>query len=258
MNTQTPDMPKICTNLQELLVRGDLAGLQLLMDESILLYNEQVLPAINQVLSRPANVSLLIQSILNKPIAFEAVRKGSYCHENGFHKIVLLQGKYFKLRLHHFGATGKVAMENIHDHRWPFASSILKGDLHMDLFELCDPGEAAEHEELLLHHVYHSDKSSGAYQANLQGVANLKRVQRVCFPEGFTYLLLPDALHRIVNEQNQESITLILTGKPVSNTCNLYARRTITQDEKQTPAYPAQSLRQQLQRISEIIYPKNN
>lgn len=255
MNTQTPDMPKICTNLQELLVRGDLAGLQVLMDESILLYNEQVLPAINQVLSRPANTALLLRCVLSKQAAFESVRKSSYCHENGFHKIVLLQGKHFKLRLHHFGATDKAPMENIHDHRWPFASSILKGDLHMDLFELSD---SCEEEELLLYHVYHSDKSSGAYQANLQGVANLKRVQRVCFPEGATYLLMPDALHRIVNDKQQESITLILTGKPVSATCNLYARRPISHAEKQTPTYEPNVLRQQLQHISELIYPQNN
>jgi hypothetical protein len=255
MKTQTPSLIQICTNLQEQMIKGDLRAMQEFIDESVSLYNEGALPLINMVLSKPSNLKLLISKILNCRAEFEAVRANSYCHENGFHKIVMLQGKNFKLRLHHFGATSKAAMENVHDHRWPFASSILKGNLHMEMFEVAD---VPENTELLLHHVYHADKSSGAYQAHLEGVAALKRVKKVSFSEGTTYLLMPDALHRIVNDDQQESITMILTGKPVSSTCNLYARRPLTAEEKQTPCYTSEVLRAQLNLISELIYPQHN
>ena len=250
MKVKSPTRSILYTQIQELLINGKFQALCNFIDTSIAKHDVRVLADINSALSKPSMLRILISKILKNEDCFQITCSNSYCHENGFHKIVLLKGENFKLRLHHFGITGKAAMENIHDHRWPFASSILKGNLHMEFFELNNNSEDGE---LLLHHIYNSDKSSGSYEASLNGVARLKQIKKVIFSEGSTYLLLPQELHRIINNEQQESITLILTGMPVSESCNLYSRRTLTVAEKQTPNYSESTLRSHLQMILKYI-----
>jgi hypothetical protein len=186
---------------------------------------------------------------------FNNVSDYSYYHENGFHKIVLLSGKYFKLRLHHFGVSSKIPMENIHDHRWAFASTILSGTLEMDMFEQC---QDVIDENKLIHYVYNSDKSTGSYSTDKIGMVSLNKIETRFYEAGETYLMLPDELHRIKNQEGQESLTLILTGKPENSTCNLYALREINEEEKNTVKYKKAELIKMLDEITEKIYPQKN
>jgi hypothetical protein len=218
-------------------------------------YGSEVLILINSVLAEPYLLNLLIQQVRGKENVFRAVMKGSYHHENGFHKIVLLNGSNFKLRLHHFGAVEKAPMENIHNHRWSFASTILSGELKMELFqrEYCQ-GRSEE----LYHFVYGSDKSSGVYSTELMGMEILYKSQSKKISAGQSYLMLPEELHRITNLPGQESMTLILTGKPLSKNCDLYAKRPILDDEKQIVNYTGERLEEILKNIQETIYPHLN
>lgn len=214
---------------------------------------ETILTEINSVLSSPENLSFLIKQVINNDVLLSNVVKESYYHENGFHKIVLLSGKNFKLRLHHFGVAAKIPMENIHDHRWPFASSILTGELTMDIFKVSDKGE-----EAFYHFLYGSDKQSGSYSTDFIGKRFLNKVDTRTYNAGESYLMHTNELHRIKNGTGQESITLILTGKPVSRRCNLFAKKEIAEAEKKTIPYSPAELKKMLQTISEKIYPQQN
>jgi hypothetical protein len=186
---------------------------------------------------------------------FEKMLDESYYHENGFHKIVLLSGKNFKLRLHHFGVSSKIPMENIHDHRWAFASTILSGTLEMDMFKL---SQIVRDENKLIHYVYNSDKSTGSYSTDKIGMVSLNKIESRFYEAGETYLMLPQELHRIKNQEGQESLTLILTGKPENNTCNLFALREINDEEKNTVKYEASELIKMLEKNIEKIFPQKN
>ena len=211
--------------------------------------------SINQALAEPTTLSFLIKQLLHNPVIFKRMVRKSYYHENGFHKIVLLSGKNFKLRLHHFGAAARIPMENIHDHRWPFASAILSGELKMDIFRVSPmPANAEE----LYHFVYSSDKSTGSYSTELKGKAFLERTESRVYTPGESYLMRTEELHRIRNTQGEESITLILTGKPVSNQCNLYSKRPILEEEKKTVAYDPDDMAWMLGNLLEKIHPQLN
>jgi hypothetical protein len=67
-----------------------------------------------------------------------------------------------------------------------------------------------------------------------------------------------DELHRITNQDGDQSVTLILTGKPISKECNLYARRPIVEEEKNLVHYSSSELRLMLEYILEEIYPQKN
>ena len=87
---------------------------------------------------------------------------------------------------------------------------------------------------------------------------SLNKIESRFFQCGETYLMLPDELHRIKNQEGQESITLILTGKPENNTCNLFALREISDDEKNTIKYGEDELRKMLENNIEKIFPQKN
>jgi hypothetical protein len=252
---KTISLKTIKGQIIETLYSRDLETLRTVLDQLLMSNSNKVLVRINRVFSEPPILNFLIQLLRSNPYFFEKVKKESYYHENGFHKIVLLSGSYFKLRLHQFGACEKVPMENIHDHRWPFASSILTGRLEMDLFQT---GKSAAESEKLFHFIYNSDKQTGSYSTTLQGQINMAKKETRCYEQGDTYLMLPHELHRIKNKPGEESITLILTGKPQSKLCNLYAKREILEQEKETIAYSESTLNSILDNIIEYVYPQIN
>jgi hypothetical protein len=60
----------------------------------------------------------------------------SYTHANGFTKIVLARGACWALRLHIHAEGDRPAAYHVHDHRWPFASTVLRGTFMEDRFEV--------------------------------------------------------------------------------------------------------------------------
>lgn len=255
---ETNDMHKTSittANLIDTLFNGQLTDFTYSIDKMIETGDQYTLLEMNKFLGNSKMLVFLINKIMCNVKTLESVLAESYYHENGFHKIVLLSGENFKVRLHHFGTTDQIPMENIHDHRWPFASTILSGRLDMDMFEANLRTDDAER---LHHFIYDSDKSTGSYSTNYKGDILLNRTLSVSYYTGESYLMLPDELHRITNEPGQESITLIITGKPISKTCNLYAKRPILQEEKITNKYSVNSLCCMLNEITEKIFPQKN
>ncbi len=234
---------------------GKITELGKLIDALVKDGKTNMLSLINRVISRPEVISRMVRSIINNDTLWGNALTNSYRHENGFHKIVLMEGEYFKLRLHHFGTTAKIPMENIHDHRWPFSSAILSGELKMDLFQRSDILSATEE---VIHYIYKSDKSTDKYETVKIGNTHLEKIDTRIYYPGDTYLMRTDELHRITNQDGDQSVTLILTGKPISKECNLYARRPIVEEEKNLVHYSSSELRLMLEYILEEIYPQKN
>lgn len=238
-----------------IVLNGQTSELSDLLDSIIAHEDEEILKKINQTLSTAFILTLLIQEVLRTPALFDKVVKDSYYHENGFHKIVLLTGRNFKLRIHQFGASSKIPMENIHDHRWPFASTILSGHLEMDIFS---ESVVTNESEDLYHFIYNSEKKEGAYQTVQVGLKRLFKSESRTYHPGESYMMRTDELHRVKNSYGDDSVTVILTGKSKGPTCNLYAKRPILEEEKQTVAYHPDLIREMLQRIIESVFPQKN
>lgn len=238
-----------------LILNGKTKELLEMLDTIIEHESEEILKNIIQALSTPFVLNLLIQEVVKTPVLFEKVIKDSYYHENGFHKIVLLSGRYFKLRVHQFGVASKPPMENIHDHRWPFASAILSGRLTMDMFS--DFMKSSEGEDLY-HFIYKSDKIDGSYETVPLGLKRLYKTESRTYFPGESYLMKTDELHRVKNSYGEESVTVILTGVSKSSSCNLYAKRPILEEEKKTIPYHPDVIREMLQKIIEGFHPQKN
>ena len=162
--------------------------------------------------------------------AFNKVLRDSYYHDNGFDKLVLFKGNNFKIRLHSFYPTTKITpMENVHDHRWVFASSVLQGGFEAEFFK-----EKIGGEELLYRYTYYADKVGGQLKTAPRFVkkARLHKVRTVQYMANETYVCDTEKLHRICRVGMEGATTVIVTGKPRRLDCKLYSRSPF--DQKHT------------------------
>jgi len=172
-------------------------------------------------LGKKDKLTSLLSSIGNDDYLLRSVLKKSYKHHNGFHKIVLFGTDVFKLRLHLFRPIVEMplAMENIHNHRWNFASNIITGKLSMELFN-----ENAIGDVEMNNYTYIAKGATDQYKVEYLGKTHLQRLSSIQYDSGCTYYMRSQELHRIINPDNVETCTLMMTGFPVSNNCNLYSQ----------------------------------
>ncbi|MFG2090851.1 MULTISPECIES: hypothetical protein [unclassified Spirillospora] len=175
----------------------------------------------------PGATRELLCSALRDEQWLEAVRAGSYRHPNGFHKIVLLAGDSYQLRLHVWSElTRESGVENIHNHRWDFSSVILLGGYRFQEFTP-DPGGPAFHS-----YGYASDRGATVYALEPLGHRGLSRTFDAHLSAGSSYTLTSDVFHRVSNPPGRLTMSLVLQGphRPDS-TVLVFAEESLTTGE---------------------------
>lgn len=161
----------------------------------------------------------------------------SYRHANGFVKIVLASSPLWALRLHLHNRDGTFAAEHIHDHRWPFASTILRGTLVEERFrrqEKAGSGGALVCNGLAFRYEPEDSHFKAEPVMSSDGeplVANLFRSATLHHEAGTTYHIDARELHSIVGK-SEPSTTLVLTGRPMFSSCALFSRPEVAPAER--------------------------
>lgn len=150
-----------------------------------------------------------LHSILGDKRQLESVASRSYRHGNGFYKIVLESDKSFKLRLHIWLA-GELGEENIHDHRWAFASTILCGQLESEIFTEALSDDARAYPEYL----YYAKNSDHPAHIQRNGEVRLVCTKHGISRAGDAYSMAPGVLHRIVTTGGGMTATLMCQAAP--------------------------------------------
>jgi hypothetical protein len=142
----------------------------------------------------------------------EGCARLSYRHVLGFDKLLLIDGgPHHMLRAHLWHAgRGAVGKEDIHNHRSPLASYVVRGTLTMELYApLRTPGDADGGIE------------ADRYQESLSGTAadwllepagpsRLRLTHVAQYAAGSTYALPAHTLHRAWTETTEPTVTLFL------------------------------------------------
>jgi len=131
----------------------------------------------------------------------------SYRHVLGFDKLLLIDGgprHMLRAHLWHPGA-GAIGKEDIHNHRSPLASCVVRGGLAMELYEARGDGgiETARYEESL------SDRAAD-WLLEPAGPARLRLTQVARYAAGSTYALPAHTLHRAWSDADGPTVTLFL------------------------------------------------
>lgn len=150
-----------------------------------------------------------LHSILLDPHQLESLARRSYRHGNGFYKLVLESNKHFKLRLH-IWLPGELGEENIHDHRWAFASTILCGQLESEIFAEALSDDARAY----LEYLYYAQNSDHPAHIQRNGEVRLVCAKHSIRRAGDAYSMAPGVLHRIITTGAGMTATLMCQAAP--------------------------------------------
>lgn len=203
--------------------------------------NCTLLSSIIAELSQSDSLRLLLAQLLRDEAALTAVQRRSYYHHNGFRKLVLLQNRAFKLRLHLWEANSERHHENIHDHRWNFASCLLAGRFQTVVWE-----EDAAGPETRLNCTYTPAQADGCYGVHEHGQVRLRQRATHVLQAGDQYYMPASTLHQVTDPGQGETITLMLTATPVLGNCKLYAEHSIPEQDKQNVPFSRTEIRREL------------
>ncbi|MEU6144000.1 hypothetical protein ABZ848_27065 [Streptomyces sp. NPDC047081] len=139
----------------------------------------------------------------------EGCARLSYRHVLGFDKLLLIDGgprHMLRAHLWHPGA-GAIGKEDIHNHRSPLASYVVRGRLAMELYDVSGGGDgtvaAARYEESL-------EVGSADWLLEPAGPARLRLTHVGQYAAGSAYALPAHTLHRAWCETVEPTVTLFL------------------------------------------------
>jgi hypothetical protein len=187
------------------------------------LSDPQLLARVLTVLKCQAAFGPILREVAGDDDLLSAAAAASYAHGNGFTKIVLTRGEHWALRLHIHDT--RAGAYHVHDHRWPFASAILRGNLQEDRF-VVDPAEGPPTSSCRWLHFRYSVGPEPEWSATPMGDegggVSLRLLSRLDHPAGSVYAIGTRELHALPPTRDACS-TLVLTGTARSDSCNLYS-----------------------------------
>jgi hypothetical protein len=201
----------------------------------------RVLPSIVGALSSDNNLVQLLCLLLADTAALADIQRHSYYHHNGFRKLVLLQNASFKLRLHLWEARQEHHHENIHDHRWNFASCLLAGRFQTVIWE-----EAADGPETRLDCTYTPAQDGNTYVVRENGQVRLRQQAMHWLQAGDLYYMPASTLHQVTDPGQGHTRSLMLTAPPVLACCKLYAEHSVPEQDKDNIAFTIEAIRAEL------------
>ncbi|MBL0231016.1 MAG: hypothetical protein IPP76_09535 [Moraxellaceae bacterium] len=156
----------------------------------------------------PQTIFAIINQVLSNPELLAQIAARSYHHGNGFLKVVLAAQDGWKLRLHVW-FDNTPCEENIHDHRWGFASTVLCGQLLSETFVDDIDGDITGTEYL-----YHARQNQDESQKHIQGRFCLRSLGQQCRGVGESYFLPTSVLHRICDYANKNMVATMMCSAP--------------------------------------------
>lgn len=168
-------------------------------------------------IARPAHVREMLGEFIEDVQATPWYESDSYTHDNGFDKIVLFEDQTTKMKMrlhiwHEHVATEPRPRQNVHNHRWDFASAVLIGSVEHVAYRFATDGETGES---FYHYRYYARGSKEHYDLESLGASHLIFLERLEVHAGEVYSVDNDILHR-VDVGPGAAATLVITHENVS------------------------------------------
>jgi hypothetical protein len=166
------------------------------------------------------SVGAVLDAVMQSAEHLSTTTAMSYDHPNQFSKIVLLSGSSvgWKLRLHIWWPDPETPAtpEDIHNHRWDFASVLLLGGYCAEEFTAGSGDLKAEH------YHYFSPEDGAAFRVHRQGPAVLDRTAVAQLAEGSAYTISHRQLHRVHADSSAPAASLMLQTPALTDHTSVY------------------------------------
>lgn len=168
---------------------------------------------------RATDLSALADRVLNNKATFESTRRFAYRHVNGFSKITLVKTDSLCLRVHVWDSV-EVAAENIHSHKWAFASRVVVGSIGELRFSIPNDMSPTAME---FSYVPRLDSLPGELVS--QREVHLERSENLTHEESSIYSVSTTEIHQVrVRQVQGDLISLVLTGNSRTKNAKVYAQ----------------------------------
>ena len=193
------------------------------------------------------------QEILDDDRLLAETAARSYAHTNGFDKFTLLSNREpeFKLRLHAWWPNGsnRQSGEFIHNHRWFFQSTTLRGSVHVETFTQRDGGEP-----MYRHEYQPRDAAKETYGLSVVGRSSLASDLMFTLAPGSTYTMGPDLLHRVIRAGDAATIALFVRWATTQPTASVFAESPILDEGiLSVPSFTCDELRSKLEDVIAVL-----
>ena len=228
-----PAAPAASSGRQLLFSAGAEAAMQPLAGAPLYAQPADIMSEVTDALNRYATSHLKrdLFAVSNDVEWLSAIACVSYKHANGFSKLVLGESESGRLRLH-IWEPDAAAEENIHEHRWHFASAVIAGSIESEIWVDAFDCRAPTFEEFIyeVHSGGASRRSVGRTRA-----ACLRKVTRLA---GDAYFMLPGVMHRIARTSGVTA-TLVFTTAPSRSWNRMLADDGVKPNVDKQPLLPA-------------------
>jgi hypothetical protein len=158
-----------------------------------------------------ADIDDLVEAVVADPDACLEASHGSYQHPNGFEKLLIASGsEAVKILIHTWTSDSveqALSSEHVHNHRWPFATLVLRGSYRFEVFTL--EGE----EQTMFRYGYESAGDSEHYHLVPAGQAGGSLSIAFDLVSGAVASSSSSVLHRVVPIEFPIT-TLFIQGAP--------------------------------------------
>jgi hypothetical protein len=181
--------------------------------------SEQAALEVMASLADRARLSELLRSVHASSNVTAGCARKSYLHPLGFHKLMLVNASpLFELRIHVWRPTYTVGVDHIHNHRFGFVTSVIRGGYDMQIFQTSSNGTPMlEYREV-------ADPHSG-WKLEQWGSAQLQLLTSVRLRQGASYALAAETLHQVTVPEGTHCVTLLLRTTATSSTTRVFVRR---------------------------------
>lgn len=178
--------------------------------------------------ANPTTFQAMLTELLENTDRMAGIAERSVWHPNGFAKIVLLSQPSYKLRLHMWDKnlnSSERDLGNVHNHRWDFSAILLAGSYRHQVFHLSADGEQ------FFGYKYCPSDDPGSYSLVPTGSHTLSCVFDAHLPQGSTFSLSSEVLHRVIPDASDSTVSLVLEGPRQPFIGDVFASNEVSETE---------------------------
>lgn len=200
-----------------------LIELETLASEKLSINNEDSRTSFLRLLSTGLLVNV-VDNLLGNERELNEVASRSYCHNNGFLKVVLIDKRpKYSVRFHIWPEESFQAPD-VHNHPWDMTGLVLNGSYEWPIYALEQNLEGCESSDLF--ECRYLEDYSGHSFHKLNKVV-LKKVDKLSFQQGDIFQFPQTQFHSVRKENSQPAESIVITGDSVGLSANVITNRKI-------------------------------
>jgi hypothetical protein len=190
----------------------------------------------------------ILEAVCEDELLLASCARSSVAHPLGFDKFALMSSDLYQVRLHIWWPGGMRGREDIHNHRFPFVSAVIVGQLNISIYKIARTGTAMLR--------FQENRQAGGAGYRYVRLANVQVRQSggSSCAAGNAYYMRSDILHRVdVADSNLAATLFVRIPRAIRSTTVLVDPAANAPAEGARPRFDLAETRQRLQTFATLL-----